>query len=786
MLEEDNSAPVEKESAKAKIGYWCKWIKASKKAADRHFQDSKAAYDEYEYERTAQTKNSDAPAPCYPAYFSRVELLRPAYYSKTPKLTARRKFDIADAPMMLGAQMAERIGEYLLESGNFDTTMYSIVDDFIHADKATGQVIYEADKNPKKERRELSQEGEQYLENGQVYEGEVYQDDSGLYYEAESFDLSNKRIYAKACSFDEVLHTPEAKSPEEIKEMAYFFSIPKEEAEERFGDKLENYQWKVGKSYQEHDKKPQEGEEIGKFLEGWECYCLESKKIYWVCEEIPEFLDVQDDSLGLQKFFPSPYFIIGSKPRKSLYPTPIYTRLRSTLNQLHSQYSQTFGLISSIRRRALIDGTIPELRSAFEDLNSEEFITVKNLQELVEKKGLQNLIWYLPVQELVAAIGELAQIEDRLKNLVDEWFGTPEIMRGVSDPTETAAAQEIKTGAAHDRFKFKKKQVAGIARDLIELMFDAALKVYEDQEIMQIVGFQFMTPEEQQMFPEALAILRNDTQRLIRLDIETDSTSFVDERQQQAQVNAVVQTLISGLKEISSMFQTAPEFAPIAMQALLKTLSSLPGGKEFEDDVRQQVYQVMLAKQQPQGEPPPDPKLQIAQIQSQTSQANKQIEAQVSMQKMGLESQKISQDFQLKITELNQDIEKSRVEISQRQQEIELKREELMLLAQTAGNDAVIRQAELELNDRIASTDALLEKMAQDLDSKYQMMEEREKLMTEDRLQFEAQLKAISPQITQPQSPQLPPISINVDAKPQPSTADILNGFGRIVGGQRF
>jgi hypothetical protein len=324
-------------------------------------------------------------------------------------------------------------------------------------------------------------------------------------------------------------------------------------------------------------------------------------------------------------------------------------------------------------------------------------------------------------------------------------------------------------------------------------MFDAALKVYEPEEIAQIVGLEFMTPEEQALFPQALAILKNDTQRLIRLDIETDSTSFVDERQQQAQVNAVVQTLMTGLKEISSMFQNAPEFAPIAMQALLKTLSSLPGGKEFEDDVRQQVYQVMAAKQQPQGEPPPDPKMleiasreRIALTQSTNDVQKAQIGFNLEVQKMNDAATARAQKFQLDYQNGQISLEKARIEINQLIEQTQLKREELMLLAQKTGNEAMLEQSKIELDDKIATTNAILEKMAQDLDSKYQMMEESEKLRTEERLQFEAQVNAIqtTQQTQSQQTPQLPPINITVDAKQssKKQARIVRDELGTIVG----
>jgi hypothetical protein len=705
-MSEEDSNEVEPENQKS-VGYWRKWIRAAKKAAKNHWEDASDAYAEYEYERSATINKTDAPPPCYPAYYSRVELLRPAYYSKTPKIKANRRFGISDPQMVRCSKIATRLGEYLIETSNFDQVMYSVVDDFIHADKATAQVCYEASKVAKKERKELIQEGELYMEQDSIYEGEVFQDEQGFFYEVESEDYDNKKILPKICPFDEVIHTPEAISQDQITEMAYFFSIPKDEAIARFGEeKLANYQWKVGKNYKSEDDKTQERDmEIGEFLEGWEIYCKHTKKIYWLGDGMSDFLDVVSDEdpekgLQLRGFFPSPDFVIGSKPRKSLYPTPIYIRLKATLVQLHKQYAQVFELISSIRRRALVDGTVPELLAAFEEVGGQEFITVKNLQELVEKKGLQNLVWYLPVAELVAAIGELAQIEDRLKANIDEWFGTPEILRGVSDPVETAAAQEIKTGAAHDRFKFKKKQIANFARDLIEMMLDASLKVFDDEKIFQITGYQFEPIEDQQAFFQDIAVLRDDKERVIRLDIETDSTSFIDERIQQAQVNAVSSALIGGMKEVASMFQNAPEFAPLAFKALLKTLSALPGGQDFEKELGDSVMQILQAKNQPAQPPPPDPKMieiesrqNIAMMENQSMQAKHQLDVQLEVQKIQSEAAAKAQENDLKYQELVQNIEKTRYELALKQEEIVLKRQELELLAAKAGNEAIMQQS---------------------------------------------------------------------------------------------
>ena len=645
----DNLGPVEEKKDKRKsVDYWRRWIKSSKKASRRHFDEAKEAWDEYE-------AREERP---YPIYWSSVKTLEPAYYSKTPNIVTERAFGISDSVALTASTMSERMGRYIVSESDFDTVMHKSVLDFIHADKATTQIVYTSDFETIQVRvalNPITADTFADMATGLAYTEEVFQDPSGFFGMREEKQPKNQKVCIAECSYDEILHSPEAKSEAEIKAKAYYFFMDRSEAEGRFDKAVcAKINWRSKKD----SPKKNDGDAVrdlteieGEYIEGWECWCKTTMSVYWVSDQYQEgFLDEKEDPYRLKGFFPSPNFIISSLPSKSLSPTSPFQHLVPCIEQLHDAATRTGKLMRGIRRRALVDGANDELIAALNSMEEGEYIAMTNLSKLVEKGGLEGSVLFIPVAELMKAITELSELKASFKEEFFEWFGVPDILRGSSDPIETAAAVETKVSAAHDRFKFQKKQVAGLARDSLEIAVDLAFSVFLEPLIQEIVGFNYMSLEDQQRFPEALALLRNSKVRVIRIAIETDTMTFVDEQQRSFKAQQVAEMLTNGLDKINSMVQTSPEYAVVGLQALLLSLNAVAPGKEFEDGIKKAVVGLIEKASQPPPPPKPDPMeiqaqaaIQVAQIKAQADGQTQQIRSQADMQiaqmKMQLDGQ---------------------------------------------------------------------------------------------------------------------------------------------------
>lgn len=731
------------QSAQSNIGYWLKWIKSARenKHAKRHRKEARAAWDEYEKEPGIDTENRESYKRCNPAYFSACKTLEPAYYAKTPKTVGRRRDGVDDPAALLAALYAKRLGDHLVDSCEFDECFSKVVQEFMHADKATTQICYEVE--TKIERVDV-------VDDSQIPEGvELLQDEQGYYYEIKSAE--NQRIYPKAVLYDEIIHTPSAKCWSEITEIGYKFSLSKDDALKRFNLEGKEISWQKGKSSDDDETQDDKDSQL-EVLEGWEIYCKKTKRVYWVSPSCypSGFLDVKKDEWGIRNFFPSPRAILGSSPAKHLYPTPIYIQLKHIIKEMHSLHGKIFELIDGIRRRALIDGSCPELVKAFDDLEDNEFIVVENMQRIVEAaKGAQNLVWYLPVQELVSAITELVSLDQFFSEKFDLGFGVPDILRGVSDPTTTASAERISSGAAHDRFRYQKRQVQKLASDTIEMMIDLALKVYSPEKLFRIFRVEH-TPEAKMHHDQAMAILINDEERLVRVDIQTDSMSFVNEQIENQNRTSVIQTVVGGIKEIGGLLQNgAPEYAAVALHTVVHALDGLRGGEEFIEEIKSQTNGLIEKAMQPkEGPPPPDYEAMKLEIQAQKNMMT----AQVDMRELD------QKDFKLQLEARDQQLNEIKQMALEQVQSISL---------QIESRDQQIREAkqihDAELATFKAQTQAVIDRALLVLEQQRVAIEEfnsraqaQESALEEIRLAREALMNAaMETSRLKPEAPQI-------------------------------
>ena len=725
----DESDPNNREHA----GFWHRWAKNAweYKHAKRHRKETRSAWDEYEKEAADDTEKSQSYDRCNPAYWQACKTLEPAYYARTPKTMARRRDGVDDPAALLAGIYSKRLGDHLVEACEFDECFSKVVQEFIHSDKVTVQICYDCEKE--KTRVDVvdgqaTPEGVQVMEDAEA---------KGFYYEAEK--VKNQKIYPKPVLYDEMIHTPTAKSWSEVTEVGYKFVLSRAEAEERFKD-IGGITWKKGKSgtLEEPDE---DSSDEGEFIDGWEIYDLKTGMQHWIAPGCcpGRFLDSRKDEWELRGLFPSPRPIIGSCPAKHMYPTPIFVQLSHTLKQMHVLHARIFKLIDGIRRRCLVDGTHPELLKAFDDLEESEYITVEDLSGLVDKVGgdVTKLIWYIPVQELVQAITELIELDRFFSEKFDLGFGVPDILKGVSDPLATAKAEQIATGAAHDRFRYQKSLVVKLAASTIEMMIDLALKVFEPEKLMRIWRVENLPPEHQPLHQQAVAILMNDEERLVRVDIQTDSMSFVNDQIENAARNAAVSTAVGGLKEVSGMLQAgSPQFAAIAAHTAVHALDGLRGGEDFIEEIKGQTKAAMEEASKPKGPPPPDPK---------------QMEIQAKMQMH-------QEEMQLKMQQLQIQAE-----------EIKLKREQMALEFQKLQAQFQQERIESAMEARFMQMQTALEERRLGVDEVRVGLEEREKLIEEQRLSKQADVDVTAAALEANRGPSHVTINLPKQSEPKAS-----------------
>lgn len=637
---------------KPNLRHWRAQWAAAEKAAESHLEDAADAWKEWLAGRNQAKNEMKAKGSRYPIYWASVRVLQPALYSRTPIPIAEKAFDTMHDPVArLAAVCAERLSKYQMRACNFDRVMYSTRDDFLHAAKATCRVIFDADIQSNVTRTAYTQGADPnrfYNDAGEEYEGgELEQDENGYFAESieETIESANCGVIPQ--SYKDYLHTPNARHWEEIDWIRFRNPMTKKECVKRFGEDVAK-QLPYKSLSQEKEKKDVVANIPTQYAFIGETWDKSNRQVYWDCEGHEDgFLDVKPDPYELEGFFPCTPFMLGTIGADNLYPVPDFVQLKPFIDQLHACADRFRILVASARVLGVYDADFDNDLAALNSLDSESvFLAVGRLKKLIKEGGLDSIIEFFPIEKIVEGVNQMAQVIALYEQKFYEIYGVPDILRGISDPRETAAAQQQKGKFTSLMFTAVQREMQRVARDAIQMMADLALKKMPMEMLANIMGYQYMKPEEQQLFPQALQLLQNDKQRLIRVDIETDSTITMNQNAEIEQVNYLAKSLFDGLAAVSSVMESAPELKPVLMETLLMVVRKLQQGKQVEESLEAAIQQAMAPK--PDAQEPPDPALVKAQVEQQRMQQ----EGQLRMQELQLEAAQMNAKHALEMQKL--------------------------------------------------------------------------------------------------------------------------------------
>lgn len=660
------NAASRKEDGKPNLSYWVSQIEGAKLLSRRSWEQARESWEEAlgPTQDILTGTTSRVVEARYPIWWASIQSVQPMLYSRTPTPIAEKAFDdLDDNTARVACLCLERLARYLIRSCAFDATMSYMRDTYIHAGKATCRIFFEAKigNEPKKEyyaqkqipipppqpdpnqQQITPQDPSQpppppqmqtiFVDSaGDQLQGDpkaLQQDEQGFYIESSQENLEYVCVETVPVHYRDILHTPNARWESEIWWKAYKSILTREEFREKFGEKAEKLvSFTV---IPLNDRTPDDEKLLPiEYATLWEIWDDRAQNVYWYCEGYKDdwltpLNSEGGDPYDLDELFPSPPFILGTCGPDSLFPVPDFVQLRPLVEQLHGMAGRLKILVRALRKRGCYDAGVPGLKAIQDEADEAEFVALENFKELIGDGGLESVIKYFPTGEISEAITQLTQVIQQYEDKFNEIYGIPDILRGTSDPNETAAAQQMKGRYLSLRASTKQREFQRIVRDSIEMMCDLALKKFPQEKLVEVMGVKHMKPEDQQVWPETLVLLQDDDERKIRIDIETDSTITMNEGEDIEQRNYLAKTLLDGLAGVATAMQQNPIFAPAAMEALLFVVRGLQKGKELESVLKTSLDQAMQAAQQPQ----PDPEQQKIQGQMQLQQQKQQGQMQI-------------------------------------------------------------------------------------------------------------------------------------------------------------
>lgn len=610
---------------------------------ERTFKEWEGRADKIVKRYRDESRSRNNPTAKFNILWSNVQTITPAVFARLPRPDVSRRFRDNDPVGRVASMMLERALEYEIEHyGDYSSAMKQCVQDRLLGGRGTAWVRYEPHIVGQMggEANGAPEDGFQVTEDTDEAEteGGIYREDQErIEYECAPVDYVYWRDFGMTV----------ARTWEEVTAVWRKVYMERPALVERFGEELggripldtkpdtsKNFNEKMG-----------EGSREALIYEIWD---KTTGQVIWLSKSMGKILDTRDDPLQLENFWPCPKPMFSTLTTDSLIPVPDFVLYQDQARQLDTLADRIDGFIQALRVRGVYDASEPSLARLFTEGENNALLPVKNYAAFSEKGGMAGAINLVDIAPIAQALNMSYQAMDQVKGQIYEIMGIADIQRGQTDPNETLGAQIIKSNNASGRLKTMQHEVVNFATALLQIKAQIICQHFTEDTIVKISGAMQLSPQDQQLIPQALMLLKDEPAKNFRIEVTSDSMIYQDEQQEK-------QDRVEFLTAVSQFMQTAlpvaqgvPELTPLLMEMLKFGVTAFKAGKGLEGLIDETADQFREQAEQAKGQPkPPSPEQQKMQMQMQIEQSKMQAEQQKMAMQQQIEQAKIQGQIEL-------------------------------------------------------------------------------------------------------------------------------------------
>lgn len=687
------------------------WRESAERIEKRYRGDGRAPM------REGSTRNQ------FNILWSNTETLSPALYNSTPTPDVRRRFRDKDPIGKAAAELLERSLDYAIDAYDFDDIMQDAIHDTLIVGRAVARVRYLPSFKTET----------QSMEDGS--------DDDGSY-EA----LETEQVLCELVPWADFRHGP-GKRWRDVSWIAFKSHLTREELTEKFGEIGKTIELADVEMGDEHKDVDDVERDVFKRLPVWEIWDKDKREVVFIAETYKDKpLKVEPDPMGLDGFFPIPRPMYSIRSTKNLVPIPEYTLYEDQARELDRLSARIAKLIEAIKFRGIYDSTIGELKNLLGD-DETVFRPAQNVTALIERGGLEKAIWTMPIETAANVLAALYQSRNETKQTIYEITGISDILRGSTDPNETATAQGIKNQWGALRLQRRQAEVQRFARDVLRLKAEIIAEKFQPETVLDMANLKFPTQAEKQqaqmqqmmaeqariqpqmpmqspsMQPspmpqppppppdpamlemldkpsveEVFSFLRDNAHRQFRIDIETDSTIAAIIQQDQKNITELLSGMTAFMQGVAPAVQAGALPMGAAKAIMLAAVRRFKMGSEVEDELDKIPEQL-----------PPQPGKDDGEAEKMKAEMDAE-RAGMAAEMKGKEIEFQTKEGEIKMKELGMKIQEKAMALDVKEKEMGIREQELGLRDQISGHkEGQIAQRETGVSETEAGVTELQE-----------------------------------------------------------------------------
>jgi len=554
-------------------------------------------------------------------FWSSIETLKPFIYFKAPTPYIQRKSKGENPVLDVACQLLEKALIWDLDAQDFDGVIKYCRNDYL----LSGLGLTYEKLNPKFKIVVADEFG--------AVEQEVLDSVS-----VETKYFSPKRLI---CDCQNV------KVWEDVEWVAEKIKMTKQEVVDQFGEKIKSKLFNSGIS---EDKEAEAETCVYKI---WD---KKDKKIIYVSKEVDEVLREDDDFLNVEGFYPFPKPVFATLANNGVIPTPDYSEIKAQLDELDGVVDRMKLTMQALKVSGAFDGAFPELANILS--KDVTLVQVSDFTRIREKGGLAGFVDFMPIEQYVTTLEALATRRQDLINSIYEITGVSDIMRGNSDPSETATAVTKKTNFGTLRNQDRQNDFQRYLTDVLKIKAEIICEQMPAEQLAQ-----FAENIDPQLVMAAVELLKTEKLRNLTLGVETDTTFTQSE--DMAKTTDAVKMIHDFVVQSFTAVSQQPALLPLYKQMIESLVVTLPSARQFTATIDETFNTISQQLAQPEPEQP-DPDMIRAQAEVQKNQNELQVKqeanaikeqevelkAQIAREKNALANKEMDIQENLKATEL--------------------------------------------------------------------------------------------------------------------------------------
>lgn len=622
--------------------YWKQQIESSKSAFNKYFSDAEDCQKEY----TAQGRN-------YNIFYSNVQTLDSNLNLNNPRPDIQRRFlkkiDSDKLKSNTYAEVARVLSggvEYVVDVAGVNDIMKKDV----HNTDVVGRGIAWVEYNPT---IAVGEDGAEHI--------------------------TSRDIHLTSLKYDEYLCSS-AETEQDVWWKARRHLLTRKDIYKRFGYSADDSELQYTPMGEKNN------DTILRRGEVWEIWDKNDRKRVFILmnHKNHELLEETDDPYRLECFFPCDELCF-IRENNSIVPVPEYMVYKKQA-VLVETIAKKIAQISDALKYVTVLGS--QDKSVANQVASARNGDVLTIQSNDVQGSVANMMANVPVDNAIKTIEYLEIEKEKVKQNIYDITGISDLMRGLSDPRETAKAQQIKGVFGSLRFQDRQMIVQNHRKRIYRIIAEIIAEHYDEATLSEMTCTYLPTEEEkagldlqinalqqagkevpQQIidryneivnvptWESVMSILRSDRLRNYTVDVETTATAFDDHEAQTEAIDKITQTYIQ-MAQLAE--QLSPElikgFIPIIRMNLSNCKLSSAISRQLEEALEGAYRSVEEEAKQPPQPTPEQQKLQAdMQLESARLQTDKEkyaMDQQVKLKQLDIEHLKVQNENKYKEAEI--------------------------------------------------------------------------------------------------------------------------------------